>query len=416
MNNNDQSAIEILTGQSTDEFLRGAWGQDLAHSRESAAARALLGDHAVESLDDFLSSPVSRPDFLRVVKSGTEVPRNAYTSVRRNRGGGEQDLLDAAKLLQLFHDGHTVVVGALHRFHPTVADFARRLSQEIGHPVGVNSYLTPNLSQGLNLHYDTHDVFVVQIVGSKRWTVRRPHKPRLPTPEQEWALLTTEEREGILAEDRDEELTLDMQAGDCLYLPRGFLHAAQSTSELSVHLTIAVYPRLRRDLVRAYLDVLTAKDPWLREESRPSTQTDLHALGDELTVAVARLQSMLDTVETTEVGRSLDVVAATDTPAAPIRVLNSLLGAARAREARFGVRRDLRLIVEPDSNTRRVSARFGSETFRMPIAAAPALQRISSGIDFTADELTSTGLPEKHAGALIQTLAKRGVIVPVESK
>ena len=34
----------------------------------------------------------------------------------------------------------------------------------------INAYITPPENQGFAAHYDTHDVFVLQVSGSKRWT------------------------------------------------------------------------------------------------------------------------------------------------------------------------------------------------------------------------------------------------------
>ena len=45
--------------------------------------------------------------------------------------------------------------------------------------------MTPPQNQGFSAHYDTHDVFVLQVAGSKRWVV---HPPVLadPLPGQDW--------------------------------------------------------------------------------------------------------------------------------------------------------------------------------------------------------------------------------------
>ena len=60
-----------------------------------------------------------------------------------------------------------------------------RLEQVLEHPVQANAYFTPRDSQGLAVHHDTHDVFVLQLAGTKAWTI---HEPVLadPLPSQPW--------------------------------------------------------------------------------------------------------------------------------------------------------------------------------------------------------------------------------------
>ena len=58
-------------------------------------------------------------------------------------------------------------------------DFARDLGAALAQPLQVNAYLTPPGNQGFATHYDTHDVFVLQVDGRKRWRI---HPPVLPDP------------------------------------------------------------------------------------------------------------------------------------------------------------------------------------------------------------------------------------------
>ena len=88
-------------------------------------------------------------------------------------------------MLELFADGHTVVLQGLHRLWPPLIDFAGALTTDLGHPVQINAYVTPRSSQGFSAHYDVHDVFVLQVAGEKRWRI---HAPVLAAPlrDQPW--------------------------------------------------------------------------------------------------------------------------------------------------------------------------------------------------------------------------------------
>ncbi|MFE7801970.1 JmjC domain-containing protein [Nocardia sp. NPDC057440] len=57
------------------------------------------------------------------------------------------------------------------RAFPRIQDLCRCLGRQISARFQVNAYLTPRSSQGFATHCDTHDVFVLQIAGTKRWSV-----------------------------------------------------------------------------------------------------------------------------------------------------------------------------------------------------------------------------------------------------
>ena len=59
----------------------------------------------------------------------------------------------------------------MHRYWPPLAELVAQLELELGHPCQANAYLTPPGSQGFAVHSDSHDVFVFQTHGIKRWEV-----------------------------------------------------------------------------------------------------------------------------------------------------------------------------------------------------------------------------------------------------
>ena len=69
-------------------------------------------------------------------------------------------------------------------------------------------------------------------MGSKHWKVE---KDRRTLPEKE-ASTPDGEREF-----RGEVYNFTLQQGDMVYIPRGFIHAAECGSENSMHITLGVY-------------------------------------------------------------------------------------------------------------------------------------------------------------------------------
>jgi len=218
-------ALRRCTAIDPDEFAATIWSRQASLSRAADLPRGFDDLFSLAAADDVLSRQGLRTPFLRVAKDGSTLPNARFTG-----GGGVgatiADQVSDTKLTNLFADGATVVLQALHRTHAPIADFAQALGTDLGHPVQVNAYVTPPQSQGFSDHYDVHDVFVLQIAGRKRWLI---HAPVLPDPlrDQPW----TDRRGAVEAAAGDEPL-LDvvLEPGDALYLPRGFLHAATAAA------------------------------------------------------------------------------------------------------------------------------------------------------------------------------------------
>jgi hypothetical protein len=81
------------------------------------------------------------------------------------------------------------------------------------------------------VHHDTHDVLVLQVAGEKRWLLYDPLL-ELPLKHQRYS--------SALGEHGEPADDLVLGAGDTLYLPRGWLHQAETSASDSLHLTIGI--------------------------------------------------------------------------------------------------------------------------------------------------------------------------------
>jgi bifunctional lysine-specific demethylase and histidyl-hydroxylase NO66 len=116
---------------------------------------------------DLLLRGTRHPAF-RVVRAGRTV---AGHDVTRRVGIGNHDLSDvvsANQVIDRYRRGDTVVLQGLHHTSPHLARLANNVALALDHPVQVNAYLSPPSARGLDLHFDFHDVFIVQLGGSKR--------------------------------------------------------------------------------------------------------------------------------------------------------------------------------------------------------------------------------------------------------
>lgn len=117
-----------------------------------------------------------------------------------------------------------------------------------GHQVSLSLYHTPAAGgQAFAPHYKTADIFVLQLHGSKRWTLYRPAiVPFVRDREQRMHIDPIE----ALTEQRLSQQYLTLRAGEVLYIPRGYLHEATAIPEDdaenddgdgSLHLTATVH-------------------------------------------------------------------------------------------------------------------------------------------------------------------------------
>ncbi len=181
------------------------------------------------------------------------MPRARRASPWRTAGGRE-----APRCHGTFDAGATLVVSQFHEMHPPLMRFCRGLEQVFLHAVQANIYLTPPGAQGFRVHYDTHDVLVLQVTGEKRWRLFPDQPVPRPTRRTPWP--------GNLSAS-GEPATLTLRAGDTLYVPRGVMHdaAAQEGSEPSLHITIGLMDPSFAAMLRLAVDLLEETDPALRE-------------------------------------------------------------------------------------------------------------------------------------------------------
>lgn len=218
-------------------FLAEDWGRRASVSRRSGHAGFddLL---TLDDIDRFLTTTALRTPFFRLVRAGERIPEAAYTRSGRAGSRDVAGIADPAAIAALFEGGATIVLQGLHRWSEPVMRFNRRLEIELGHACQVNAYITPSGAQGLELHEDPHDVFVLQAFGSKRWQVHEAP-----------------------GEGEREPLDVEVAPGDTIYMPRGTPHAAAAQRTVSGHLTVGVH-------VTSWRDVLTSA--WRAAVADPS--------------------------------------------------------------------------------------------------------------------------------------------------
>ncbi len=400
----DRPALARCTAVPVEEFADRVWSRVPSLSTADDLPRGFSDLLTLDDVDVLLSEQGLRTPFLRVAKDGGVVPERRWTGTG-GVGATIGDQVRDDRVAELFADGSTVVLQALHRTHAPVARFAADLSADLGHPVQVNAYVTPAQNQGFSSHYDVHDVFVLQVAGEKRW---RLHAPVVTDPlrDDPW----TDHRAAVEARAAEEPyLEAVLRPGDALYLPRGWLHAATALGDVSAHLTVGVHVLTRAALVEQ-LARLVLDDPALRGTLPLGVDgTDADGLAPHLAATVQALVSRLGAVDAGAVADRLTPSVLAGGRPAPLAPLAQAAAAVSA-DASTGVRRraGLRAVLREGSEGPVLV--LADRRVQVPARAGDALDRLLSGDDVTAGDLP--GLDHDDAVALVRRLLREGVVVP----
>ncbi|MDO6597767.1 cupin domain-containing protein [Oceanihabitans sp. 2_MG-2023] len=140
--------------------------------------------------------------------------------------------INLPKLYKFYAEGATINVVGLNSYLMSLGNLCDNLIKETSHRYQTNIYCTPKEKQGFNTHYDSHDVIVLQVHGSKEWEiydnpVELPLKgPQNFTPEMDLNPVLKQ--------------NITLKEGELLYIPRGVMHNARTTNTSSIHITLGV--------------------------------------------------------------------------------------------------------------------------------------------------------------------------------
>jgi ribosomal protein L16 Arg81 hydroxylase len=211
---------------------------------------------SLADVDRILSSTDLRYPAIRLVRDGPDLPTDAYTRDLRSRRFMFAGVGDTDRILLEYQRGATILLQRLERSWPPLAVLCSNLEQLFYHPVDANAYLTPASSQGFGVHYDTHDVFILQLAGSKHW---RLYEAPLRLPLESQPFDQSDVHPGTLSRQ------IDLHAGDLIYLPRGTFHEALTSTCSSLHITVAITPHTWADLMADAVAGVARQDERFRE-------------------------------------------------------------------------------------------------------------------------------------------------------
>ena len=241
--------LKLLEPCLPEEFFASSWGSSYRHVAgwPGKFSHLLPWDQLNRILREH------RLDFprLRLVRDGQSLPSNAYlrhaTSTRRRT---QIPRLLPVQLTEQLRQGATLVLDAVDELYQPLDQLAETLERSVRERVQINAYAGWRTSRGFDLHWDDHDVFILQVTGRKRWSVYGMTRPyplaRDIEPNQK---PTTEPLWDAILED-----------GDLLYIPRGWWHVAFPLDEPTLHLTVGIHNRTGLDLLKWLADRLRSSE------------------------------------------------------------------------------------------------------------------------------------------------------------
>lgn len=241
----EQSLFSQLSKQTFFEQVLGKRSYHTTLSREAVEVLPNWDD-----FNRFLSYERLSHPRVRVAQEGAPDSRLAILTQRRSRRGEMFWDVHADRIQASLRAGATLVMDAVDDSIPSVRAMAMPVAAHFFVRPQINAYMTFGDSRGFGLHWDDHDVIVVQIAGTKSWH------------------MYGESREAPLSTDFHEEHkapttileTVHLKPGDVFYVPRGHWHDVVGQGEPTLHLTIGIN-------VPTGIDLLA----WLTDRARTQT-------------------------------------------------------------------------------------------------------------------------------------------------
>lgn len=343
-------------------------------------------------IDELISSIDFQAGSLDMTRADPPIHREDYTF--------SNGMVDRGAIARNFQDRATIILPQLHTMDATLAEFCRSLEALFSCHVQTNIYLTPPDAQGFKTHYDDHDVFVLQVSGSKSWRlyntpVENPYRGENFEPGVHEAGEPVEE--------------FVLEAGECAYVPRGLMHDALTHGdEASLHITVGLIVKTWADLMLEVVSEVALDEPGFRKSLPPGfarPDFDRETVRSEFERLIKAIASRAD------LDSSLDLFTDNFIRSRPPNSTGAIVGFQApddgARRYRLRPLAPWRLAGDGDEV---VIITSGGE-LRFPEAAEPALHTLLDGGEISAASFEA--LDEADRDNAIRRLYAYGLAVPV---
>jgi hypothetical protein len=214
----------------------------------AAKFAAVLGWRGINRLLDLTHAWSSQS--LKLYLDGTPIPAEQYCVSALSRDAQTLMQPDAAKLAQHIARGCSVVMNDVDSLTPGLAGVSAALEGAGLGKAQANVYISWQSHKAFPAHYDTHDVWAVQVEGEKTWNI---WEGRAEWPISHPVFRSQDQAHHEQAKGRLREKVL-LKTGDLLYLPRGWYHDALAEAPSSVHVAYGAHAVLGMDVMNILME------------------------------------------------------------------------------------------------------------------------------------------------------------------
>lgn len=162
------------------------------------------------------------------------------------------DLPNITNLMSAYKQGDTIILNDLQTKWKPLAFLCRDIEKLFNFWVNINLYLTPPKSQGLSAHFDTQEIFILQLEGTKRWFLYNKRDSKS---------LETNSTDLLCGNSQE----YNLEPGDMLYIPEGVIHKAETEHNRSMHLTVGITTFRWATLLLSAVQIASEYDTQLKE-------------------------------------------------------------------------------------------------------------------------------------------------------
>ena len=225
---------QVLSPISCEEFQSKTWLRNFLFVKGDPSKFSRLCSW--KTVNNVLMHTTMEAPRIKIVRRG--IPVSPASFVDSSEAGYPR--IQDYKVRSLLRDGAMLVLNGAERIASPIAVLAEELRDLFKCQTFGDFHANWKAEPGFLSHWDPQEVFILQIAGRKHWKVYKAEleHPIVGHPEFNVSPRQPPAFDGVI------------EAGDLLYIPRGWWHVATPLDEPTLHLTIGVRPQSGADLMR----------------------------------------------------------------------------------------------------------------------------------------------------------------------
>jgi ribosomal protein L16 Arg81 hydroxylase len=196
---------------------------------------------------------------LQLVLDGKPIPGEQYCTSATGRDGNAQLMQPVTeRVREWVEKGASIVMNDVDSLTPGLASVSHAIESAGLGKAQANVYISWQSHKAFPAHYDTHDVWAVQVEGEKTWNIWEG-RADWPISHPLWRSQDQAHHEQHKGKLRAKIL---MKPGDLLYLPRGWYHDALAEAPASVHVAYGAHAPNGLDVMNILMERVLYETPF----------------------------------------------------------------------------------------------------------------------------------------------------------